>query len=676
MQKPLMQKPNKIIARNLLGLTEDQIWELEGLYEPTEPIFITFDDKVELETDIRKTIISWYLWDLHRLYPETPLLSDHHLGTIKLESKMFIKLETKISRNLIDIYWGRVNFETLAKQIYEMNNKIHNMVVSRLSAYVETLDARDIVEIIYHQDIQEARQTMLENPTPATISELYKKVPEIISRPDFFPNNSLKQTAVTGNASVAQINQILATVGLRTDINSYMFPVPVIDSFGTGIKRFGDFLIESRSASKALLFQIDPIRETEYFNRRLQQLCQSVRYIFPGDCGTTNTLPWKMQVGDDNALTGTNYYGEDGILYSIQKGDSRTNALMGKTINIRNPLRCKYRKYGGICECCMGMLSYTIPYGTNPGHLSAYTVGEKITQAVLSIKHLDGSTEIRVIHLDPADLQYVHLSKVRSELIKINKELKDKYLDITILLPVEAVGNLTQAMQTKNLKELSIYKVSQLQTVGIHYIDDDEEVVDFATVSGPSRPSSLTTDFLEYIRRVGYSQDNPKHIEVSLKDWDFDKPAFQLPQKQINMLDFMKQFSTMIESDGNAGVKKGLDPMRDEDLVTYLRKIYEYSNSHNVHINITYLSIVTLASLVRSVADDDYRLPSDESPAEFASASAIMLHRSVGSAMAFEEQGNTIMSSKSYIKKNRSPHPMDALFNIEHDKDFFEKWGK
>ena len=202
------------------------------------------------------------------------------------------------------------------------------MVVSKLSAYVETLDATDIVSIIYHPSVQEARAEMLAAPSPNSIAKLYEKVPAILKDPEFLPYNSLKQTAVTGNASVAQINQIIATVGLRTDINSYMFPKPVLDSFGTGIKRLHDFMIESRSASKSLMFQKDPIRDTEYFNRRLQILCQPIRYIFKGDCGTSNTLPWKLQVGDDVALDGSYYEDEDGILQVIGKND-HTRKMIG-----------------------------------------------------------------------------------------------------------------------------------------------------------------------------------------------------------------------------------------------------------------------------------------------------------------------------------------------------------
>lgn len=667
-------KSNFIIARNLLQLKEDQIWELEYLYEPTETVVVAFDDGVEMETDIRRTIISWYLWKLHRLYPETPLTSKHHLGSTDLSSKTFIKLESAICKNLIEMYWGRVDLQELARQIYELNTDIHNMVVSKLSAYVETLDATDIVSIIYHPSVQEARAEMLAAPSPNSIAKLYEKIPAILKDPEFLPYNSLKQTAVTGNASVAQINQIIATVGLRTDINSYMFPKPVLDSFGTGIKRLHDFMIESRSASKSLMFQKDPIRDTEYFNRRLQILCQPIRYIFKGDCGTSNTLPWKLQVGDDVALDGSYYEDEDGILQVIGKND-HTRKMIGKVIRLRNPLTCAHRHLGGICEACMGQLSYTIPVGTNPGHVAAYTMGEKITQAVLSVKHLDGSTEIREISLDAGDRKYVSLDKARSELIKINESV-NKYEDVTILLPVEAVTNLAQAMSTTNLRELSIFKVSHLSKVGIKYTDDDEEIMDFATVSGPSRPSSLTLDFLEHIRKVGYSQENPKHIEVSLKGWDFNKPAFQLPQKQINMLDFMKQFSSMLESDGNSSIKKGLDPNNPEDLVAFLRTIYEYSHSHNVHINVTYLSIATLALLVRSVEDNDFRIPSDYSNAEFASSSSIMHQRSIGAALAFEEQGNVILNSKSYLKEHRVPHPMDAMFINQPDEQYFKKWGK
>lgn len=660
-------------ARALLAFDEEGIWNLFNKYPLDTPITIEFDDVI-LPTRIPETLISHYFWELHKTYTETPLLSFHHLSSFKFTAGVVPQLFTRIIEDLYAVYGERTPLGDISRLIYRISNKLHNMVVLQLPEFVETMDARDYIAVLYNQDIDAAREECIRDGSPRAIRKLYSDIPAIVGHPDFLPTNALANTMRIKASSQGQLNQCVGIRGYVTDIDSTMFKHPIMDSFATGITDIADFIIESRSASKALLFQKDPIRETEYFNRRLQLLNQSITTIVKGDCGSTTYLNWHVQPGDLNALDGTYYVTENGTIDYINPNSKNSLSLIGKTIKIRSPIKCRHAHLGMVCEHCLGRLSFTLPHGTNIGHVAAYTMGEKITQAVLSVKHLDGSTEIKEISLDKTDLQYIRLSAQRNDLIKFVKDLAG-YSDVKILLPVDGVINFAQAMATDNLSELSIYKISSLQQIGISYTHGDAEsgmtIVDWATVSGPSRPSSLTVPFLKYIKRVGYTQDDARYIEVSLKDWDFDLPAFQLPPKQVNMLDFMKRFSDMLECGPKEGEKRRLDPNNPDDLVAYIRALFEYSSKH-ISIPIMYLQVTVLALLTRNADDGDYRLPEANGPVSFASAVSIMHYRSIGPALAYEEQANVLLNTKSFDRTNRVPHPMDSLFLPELNIPFYD----
>ena len=670
-------------ARDILALTEDDLWAWEKSHDPTVPVKIEFDavdvggvlyDGLVGTYSIQSTVLSWYIWKIHRLYPETPLLDNHHIGGYNFTSKSIPDIMTRIVNTLIPTYWGRISFEELGKDVLVVENDIYNMVINHLGEYVGTMDATDFIELFYNEDIKTARENCISDGSARAIRELYEAIPRIVDHKDFLPNNAIADNIRLRSTPMGQIIQSIGIRGKVTDIDSSVFPNTIFGSFGSGINDIADFIVESRSASKALIFQKDPIRDTEYFNRRLQILNQTVRWVVPGDCGSTKYLSWHVQPGDLKSLAGRYYRDDDGKLKVIDITKSSTNRLVGKTILLRSPTTCNHGSRYGVCHTCLGNIALTIPLGANVGHLAAYIIGEKTTQPVLSVKHLDDSAEIKEIALDLNDLKYVRLSSKRNELIMFNSNLAKKR-NLTILLPVENVGNLTQAMATDKLSELSIYKISKLEKIGVKYEVEKEgmTIVDWVMVSGPSRLSSLSIPFLEHIKKVKYFQEDSKYIEVRLDGWDYNQPAFQLPLKQINMLDFMAHFSDMIECGPKDKAKRGLDPSNPADLVSYVRSLYEYSSQY-IDVPLVYLEVTTLGLMIRSGSEHDYRIPEVDEPAEFASADNIMLSRSVGSALAYMEQANTIYNPNSYKQEHRVPHPMDVLFCPDPDADIYKKF--
>lgn len=661
-------------ARSVLTLTEDQLWDLDEQYEPSEKIIISFDDVDMAGCTIRETIISRYFWELLVLYPEAPLLAKHHLHEERMGGSTPITHMTRIVKTIIETYGNRLNYDVFTKQIYQTMNNVYNMVVERLGAFIESMDARHYVEVLNHPEIQAIRQKCIEGGTPKHIRELNEEIPKLLKDPNFLPGNPQAETVRQKTVSVGQALQCIGIIGIRTDIDSTLFREPILECFATGTKNIWDFMKESRSASKALMFQKDPIRDTEYFNRRLQLLFQVIQHLIPGDCGSQYTIPWEVQSGDLEGLNGKYYYDDNNTLHCINPKDTKSLSLVGKTIRLRSPTVCLHTARGAVCECCAGRISKSIPHGTNLGHVAAYSIGEKITQNVLSTKHLDGSAEIKDIDLDKEDIKTVHLSKTDNTIIKLQKRLQ-KHQDLRLVLSVDEVSNLPQIMEARNIDGLSIFKISRLSKVGVRFWEEDTEALNWAVVSGPSRPSSLSRPMIKYIRENRYKQHDTKFIEVDLSKWDFDQPAFVLPQRQINMLDFMKAFAQMLECNPNEkdSVKKGLIASKPEDIATYIRAVYEFSSQY-IHIPIMYLEIATLALMIRSSEHEDYRLVDVHGDRDWASNSAIMQKRSMSGALAYEEQANTILNSKSYTKINRPSHPMDALFMPNLNPAFFNKW--
>lgn len=660
----------------LFNLSEQEIWALDKTYLPTDSLSIAFDDVDMHHCTTRETIISWYFWRIFERYPDVKLTAKHHLHSYRMGGSTPIEYMTALVRSILHTYQYQVDYDELCQLVYKTMNNVYNMAVDHLGAFVDSMDARHYIEVLYHPEIEKIREKCIKEASPASIRELQEAIPQLLKDPTFLPGNPQAETVRQKTVSVGQAIQCIGIIGIRTDIDSTLFREPILECFATGTKNIWDFMKESRSASKALMFQKDPIRDTEYFNRRLQLLFQVIRHLIPGDCDTHKTIPWDVQTGDLEGLIGKYCYLEDGSLHCIDPKSPESRALVGKTIQLRSPTMCHYTSHGAVCECCVGKISKSIPKGTNFGHVAAYSMGEKITQNVLSTKHLDGSAVIRDIDLDKTDLKYVRLSRLDNTIIKFQKRV-GTFTEPKLILPVEDVLHLPQALESRNLEGLSLSKISRLGKVGIRYWADDIEIVDWVTVSGPSRPSSLSLPMLKYIREHRYIQTDNKYIEIDLSKWNVDEPAFVLPQRQINMLDFMRAFAQMLECNPNEknSVKKGLDPNKPEDIAAYIRRIYEFSGEY-IHIPIVYLETATLALMIRSAANDDFRIVSDVSERDWASNTAIMQKRSMSSALAYEEQANTILNSKSYALENRASHPMDTLFVPNLYPEYFDYWDQ
>jgi len=81
-----------------------------------------------------------------------------------------------------------------------------------------------------------------------------------------------------------------------------------------------------------------------------------------------------------------------------------------------------------------------------------------------------------------------------------------------------------------------------------------------------------------------------------------------------------------------------------------------------INVNISILEVILYAVMVRSIEDEDYRLPNASTPFEVSHAERNIFRRSMSATYAFEDQAVRITDPRSFFKLLRPDHPMDMFF--------------
>ena len=663
----------KIHARKLLTYSEEQLWTML-----TGNFTLIMDDG-EVETNARETLFSLYIWALHREFNETPLLIKHHLRSV-LGSK---RLSDGASLELLGrVYWSvfytyckdKTQFnppiediklrDYLSYRITQISSAMYCDMIKRCEAFVTSLDAMDMLQIVDHPDIQAAMDEL--KPTQESVRDTYLKLGKVLMTHPDLTNNSI---SLALQSSLIKKGQVLQSVGFRgylTDIDDHQFPIPVMRGYGEGFRSFYDGFIESRSSAKSLTMSKAQLEQTEYFSRRLQLICSIVERLHFTDCGSTKYLPWLVRgetmeggrmtaAGDLDQLAGMYYVDETtNTLKAFSKKDRH---LIGKTLNFRNPIHCAHPDPNGICSTCFGELSLSVPEHTNIGHACCVTLTAQSSQSVLSVKHLDLSAAIEAILLSNVSKQYLRVGDDGSSYC-LAKALEGKQVEL-VIHPDNFKG-VTDILDVENLDELSLANVCQMNVIGMVITDtfDGTNMRDepMLNVNVGRRMASFTYPMLHYVRQNRYTVDRNGNYVIKMDDWDIDEPFLTLPPLHINMSDHSADIAAILES--NMKSKEDRDTASAPGSVLF--DLYTKVNER-LSVNLAVLSVVLHAVSVRSTKDLDYALPKPYTKAGLGVRTEIFSYRSIAPALAFEKHHEIYNNPLSYTLTNRPDHPLDFV---------------
>lgn len=679
----------KIKARTLLQYTVEQLWDIL-----TGRFVLLFDDG-ELEVDWRSTIYSMYAWDFHRLYPKTPLLRSHHLLTVldgkRLGSETHLELLGNVMWAVYDHHtslpeplritrtaptdvlylerglnsdWIEASEEQfrdrLAELIYRCTNKMYNQLIYRLEEYVVSLDIVDFVSVLRHPKIKAALDNA--QPTKAGIDTVYQTISETVTNGVDLPTNPLSLAARSKLINLNQLVQCVGPLGFVSDTDNIEFRYPVMRGYGQGLRTLYSSMVESRKAATALLYSKTPLQQTEYFSRRLQLMSEIVQRLHPGDCGSTEYLRWHVNApkrdghklvsgGDLKQLVGKNYVDENGVLRTVQYGDTH---LQGKTLNLRSPVHCAHPDPYGICATCFGQLSLSVPENTNIGQMCCTSLAQKSSQSVLSLKHLVGSSVIEGIDLLPSDRQYLKVSNDENSYL-LADALKSKH--IWLVISPDSAASITDVMEVKDVTSLNITRVSEMDTIALR-VQRNKDVVEevLLEVHKGRRFSSMTYPLLHYIRAHGWTVDSRGNYVIDLQDWDWTQPILTLPLRHFSMSDHSKELANFLES----SVEKMHERDQHVDPDAALVEWFGIVNA-KLTVNLAVLEVVWYGSMIESAERHAYGLPKPWTSRATGVMKVSMANRSLGPTMAYEQHRDVITAPASYTMTNRPDHPMDAV---------------
>jgi len=683
-------------ARDFLKNPPMDIWDLRDRHDITH---IEMDDGI-FETSARKIILSRGSWLYQEDYPEIPLNSDQLITSNYFTPSSF--------NEILNVGYWRV-FDHIGRPSYDLRedwlkramlriNELYNGIAIYCARYARGMCANDYIDIMVYPPILEIREKLLYSPrmTPAYYMKMIAKAKHIMLTDEGLSKNPVVIACRCRSMKIDQVLQLTISRGYGADVDARIFSESIRESFMDGVQDLASALMLSRDGATAKYYQGPPTQQSEYLNRRLRLLAMIYRHIGQQDCESEDYI--ENLIVDETMLRC--YVGKyhlcpnENKLKAITMNDKH---LIGKITNLRMIESCKYPDRYGVCWRCYGELSNSLARHDNIGWISASTTVEKVTQSILSKKHVILSAIVQLLSmLDETAVKYV---KVGEDILEGNIYLKRqedhaKYR-YELVLSGEEARYIADLDHVKNINDVSLERVTKITMLlfrRINRLNEDDVTQDLARIAQSDSNAFLSSEMLKYIITNGYSIDQTGNYTVSLDEWDEDVPFIKFPPSLVNIPAYVSNLSRFLTNKGkltddeDEGDDDELRSQMDEEkrIKNFLAKgagsIDESKDNVSKHatpmaginafmhlvlerldINVVHLEILVFSLTVADAEERDYRPPLNRRGAKIMNFNTVMWYRSVPCALAFEKQAISIYNIKQSLVKHRAAHPFDEL---------------
>ena len=610
----------------------------------TSNINLVYHDGVVVSKP-QETIMMAYILSVLR-DTKTPLLVEYHITNFYnngLFSKDTInKCYEVIVKRLVEHnpeYQDRKKLAGIYKQIFQINNDIYNNIACKQLRSVSSIHICDLLELQLQDDLLEALFQARQKPSIDTINNTYVVLDNVINR---LRNNTVSKYYLSGTVNANQIKQLLGSRGYITELNNAIFPKPVVSSFTLGMNTLYELAIESRAGAKALHLSNKAVQETEYFARELQLLTMSLERLVDTDCfkeyGEGEYLEWMINNENDLSLLQGKWLDNDTV---ISKDDHH---LINNVVKLRSVLNCRLPNPQEVCTKCFGTLAYTIATHSNIGHFCATVVTQKLTQSILSTKHLSSSAIGNSIQIT-SDLD--NLFHVRNNNTYIRASVNPNKTKISLRILQSEFKQLSVLRNVSNLEKVNPINISRIYNLGV--IVNGEEYMLFKPTR--NRYVSLSHPMLFYLLDIYKELDlTTDYCDIDLSRFISERhgePIIVIPNMEYNFLSLSKAIKSVF---------RNLDPEKHIP-ENVLQEVYNLVNS-KLNVNLSILETIVAAFQCRQ---QDYVLSRDPKNRRMVKSTAIIRNRSLSAAYDWEKVLENTLSPFSFYRTGVLPHPLDSI---------------
>lgn len=537
------------------------------------------------------------------------------------------------------------------KYCYEMIDDVYNHIVYDNLEYVTDINIVDFISIQDDPELKEAMMLAKIEKSQETVNNTYT-VLEKVMRKEEFKNNPIAEGYIAGTMNPNQLKQMLGARGFVTEINNHIFSVPVTASYVEGMSNIYEFAIDSRSGAKALYLTVVAVEKAEYLARELQLVTTIVERITDNDCGSKDYLDWYVRTPEENngnsdlpKLLGKYYLDEEtGTIKSIRKSDKH---LEGKTIKLRHVMGCKEKNPKHVCQKCFGEMGYNLFSHNNTGYISTTHSSHKVTQNLISTKHLTQSAKAESLDLSDEVSKYF-ITKANNYYFRANVNF-GKGTHKLILEQAELNGLKVITSGSLSPDKINPARSSKLKTV---YLEVNNKAgTDLVSINLHNKSSFgvLSKEGIKYIMENEYVLDSYDRVVIDLEKWNSKDPLFYTPEVEFSYLDLANEIKSMFKT-----------MKEDETPESLLQKFFDAVNNR-LSINLSLLEVVVYGFTVYDYEKGDFRLSRNSPNPSVRRLDNIIINRSLGVSYGWERLLNIIFNPKVYYGKNAISTPMDLV---------------
>jgi len=648
-------------VREIIQMRKDEVVSLPLVHS------VVFDDGETLTNVLQnETIYSWLFWKIFRVYKNTRILPKHHVASVlkgnALNTDTHAKLCSAILKSIVadeNLFYPQQK-EPVLKLIYKTISDAMSELSLLSEANVTSIDILDFIQAAHHPTVTQLKDQAHQDHR--AIKYAYEETVKLIRTSKDFEENGLAKAVKAEMVKTNQVVQCVVFRGFGSDVDGAIYSEPVWGNYTFGNTRFYDFVVDSRTAAKSHFYSDTALKDSEYMARKFRLFATVLERINYTDCGSTDHVLWEVKgeqrdssgtvlyPGDLPFLIGKNYLDESTGGYLSIEGDERH--LIGKKIKFRSLLHCKEPDPKAVCHMCAGRLSENISRFANLGHLGSVTTTKEITQNLLSIKHVNTSSTLIKILMGEHERKYLNTGTAGTA-IYLNEPLKMLRPKLVVLRD-EATG-LIALNNVEDLEQITLSRISQVTVVKLiveaHGVIQDTTL----TVEQKSKPAMMSGDLIRYLKLKSWTIDEQNNFMIDMSGWDYRLPVFVMQNREESYVDLANQVNVMVQSS-----QKNLQKRQAKAAATLLlQELFDLVNS-KLRVNILSFEIIIYALMVESKSS--YALARGAMDPVLGVSELLTKYRSLGAAMAFEDQAETITDPANFYQGRRPDSPLDVFF--------------
>lgn len=643
-------------ARQIVAMPREEVWRL---YESSleESYAIRYEDGITVITPGPHLLFNRYVWELFTLHPKTPIpstcnmLSIDDLGCYNADTH--IRLLETVFRHICQsngiLYYQ--DKEPMTKKVYEIIDLLHNEVVLRISAHVSTIDATDFVNVIQDPLVVSMQENF--RPTAESVDRAYKETRNYMTNAS--GNNRFVAAYRSKSINDKQANQCIGPRGFMSDLGRTVFRKPIGAGFIRGMETLYDMMTESLTAAKSLNANEKNISDSEYASRRIQILTMVVQRVVNGDCGSTNYAKTILTPALLEAMQGKYYLTEAGTLSAFTGSETH---LLNTEVQVRSVFGCTMQNSTRICSCCLGQIAHNFKENSNLGYTFTAFLMEKITQAIMSTKHLTHSVKKSAVKLEGLANKYLYANEDGDLFFHRDVDLTGLHL----VLPNSSLSKLVDVLNLSSKTNVDLARIGEIEEVIVRDTRTRVPTNEKLYLAYKDRLCIITRALLEHIRDSEHESDSRGNFIVPLEKFDKTKPIFNNPLKEANIVAFAKRIASVIETDKD----KIADPQ--EKLHLLLDTVAE-----RFKMNYSILEVLVYATTAFNPLNGNYKLGRNSSSVVTEKSTELFRHRDFAALGVYQGQNAEIYKHSIYAFSNvkKQNHPMAVFFAPQQAIDVF-----